>query len=72
VEIACKEFVKILQEAEQRGTVINISGVAAKITQLPPGVGILAVFDKCKEKGWVGGSAWAPWLTAEGKKAAMT
>jgi hypothetical protein len=55
----------ILQDGQHKGT--NILEIAKKMTNLPAGVRVLSVFDTCKEQGWIGGSAWAPWLTREGK-----
>jgi hypothetical protein len=68
VEHSCKELVRILHEAEQNGSKPSVAEITSKITHLKEGMSVLAVFDKCKAKGWVGGSAWAPWLTEEGRK----
>jgi len=70
METACKEFVKVLKDAERMGSHLNVTQVSKKLSRLPPNSSPMDVFNECKLRGWVMGSAWGPWLTDEGKKQA--
>jgi hypothetical protein len=65
---ACKEFLRILQDAEKWGSRLNVEQVGKKLSRLPTGASSLDVFNECKRQGWLLGSAWGPWLTDAGKK----
>jgi hypothetical protein len=69
MEQACKDFIRVLKEAGQQGRSLDITEISKKVA-LPPGTNILDVLDKCRERGWVVGSAWGPSLTDRGEIAA--
>jgi hypothetical protein len=69
---ACKEFLKALKEAERQGKSVDIVEIGKKISRFPPGASVVDVFEKCRERGWVAGSAWGPGLTPQGKKQACS
>jgi hypothetical protein len=67
---ACKEFLKALHQAELAGGTTSTFELGKKVfgDAVESGV-VLAVFDKCKKRGWVLGTVDAAWITPSGKKA---
>jgi hypothetical protein len=71
VQIACKEFLNILKQAEeQQGTSLPVQEIGKRMSRLPPGSSVADVFQRCKDQGWVMGTAAGPWLTPLGEKEA--
>ena len=71
MDVACKQFVKALREAEQTSISVSVSNLAATVP-LPPGKNIIDVFETCKKRGWVMGTPQGPWLTPVGEREATT
>lgn len=67
MENACKEFLKLLSEAEREGASVAVVELAKKLSRIPPDATPHDIFQTCKEKGWVMGSATGPWLTPQGR-----
>jgi hypothetical protein len=68
MQIACKEFLGILKQAEEGlGTSLPIDEIGKRMTRFPAGSSAAEVFELCKDQGWVMGTAAGPWLTPVGK-----
>ena len=68
---ACKEFVKILKQAEEKlGTSLSVEEIGKRMGRLPPGHSVAEVFQHCMDRGWVMGTAAGPWLTPLGQQEA--
>jgi hypothetical protein len=65
---ACKEFLKILNEAETKGSHLNVTQVSQRMSRIPQGVSANDVYELCKRNGWLMGSSWGPWITDRGKQ----
>ena len=69
MDTACRHLVRIMKAYQSVGGA-NLHDIVEELTELPPRISILDVIDECRRRGWIVGSAMAPWLTNEGKKEA--
>jgi hypothetical protein len=65
MDIACKQFLNALKDAEETGASTDARELCKSVTS---GHDPVLIFKTCKDKGWVMGTHKGAWMTPEGRK----